>query len=250
MYRRFCEILDRLLRIPPPPEDPPGDKATVFRAAPAFFRYRLLIWGVGAVGPAIIEIILLVVLGILAATWAKTGAIEAVLGGLGTSIVLLFLLAQLVISVLAVRLDYEKRWYVLTDRSLRVREGVFRVREMTVTFANIQNITIDQGPIQRLFGIADLKVDTAGGGGGAGAVHGRQQLMNLHTARFRGVDNAAAIKELMQERVRGARDSGLGDTDDHSHVAQLDRPAPNPALATLLAEMLAEARALRRAAGG
>jgi membrane protein YdbS with pleckstrin-like domain len=59
-----------------------------------------------------------------------------------------------------VRLDFEKRWYVVTDRSFRVREGVVFVREMTVTFANIQNISISQGPIQRAVGIADLRVDT------------------------------------------------------------------------------------------
>ena len=40
-----------------------------------------------------------------------------------------------------VRLDFEKRWYLVTDRSLRVREGVVNVREMTIMFANIQNIS-------------------------------------------------------------------------------------------------------------
>ena len=247
MYRRFCEILDRWLRIPPPPEDPPGDKATVFRAAPAFFRYRLLLWGLGAVLPTLVGAVILFVVVIGAVLAAKEGGLAAVLAILGGLVVLGVFCGHLLISVLAVRLDYEKRWYVLTDRSLRIREGVFHVREMTVTFANIQNVTIDQGPLQRMFGIADLKVDTAGGGGMA-AGRGRQTLLNLHTARFRGVDNAPAIKELMQQRLRGALDTGIGDTDEHMHPVPL--PArESPELASLLAEMLAEARALRVAAG-
>ena len=40
------------------------------------------------------------------------------------------------------------------------------VLETTITFENIQNVTVQQGPLQRLFGIADVRVDTAGGGGG------------------------------------------------------------------------------------
>ena len=47
-----------------------------------------------------------------------------------------------------VRLDYELRWYIVTDRSLRIREGVTSLRESTMTFANIQHIAVRQGPLQ------------------------------------------------------------------------------------------------------
>src|SRR6185295_13129153 len=107
--------------------------------------------------------------------------------------------------------DFEKRWYVVTNRSLRVREGVLSVREMTVTFANIQNISVSQGPLQRFFKIADLRVDTAGGGGAETAKH---PGMNLHTAWFRGIENAEEVKALVLERLRGLKDAGLGDRDD------------------------------------
>ena len=92
-----------------------------------------------------------------------------------------------------VRLDFEKRWYLVTDRSLRVREGIVNVREMTITFANIQNISISQGPIQRLLGIADLRVDTAGGG--PSRSEKEEGGENLHTVRFRGVNNADEIRD-------------------------------------------------------
>src|SRR5208337_4922580 len=104
-----------------------------------------------------------------------------------------------VFSLAVVRLEYEKRWYVVTDRSLRIREGVVTVREMTVNFANIQNIAISQGPIQRLLAIADVRVDTAGGGRQSEA---RGASENLHTAWFRGVNDANEIRELIQQRLR------------------------------------------------
>ena len=83
------------------------------------------------------------------------------------------------------RLNFEKRWYVVTDRKLRVQEGVVHVREMTITFANIQNISVEQGPVQRMLDIADLKVETAGGGLYRNPKHPGQ---NMHAAFFRGID--------------------------------------------------------------
>jgi hypothetical protein len=71
-------------------------------------------------------------------------------------------LVQMPFSLAAARLNYEMRWYIVTDRSLRLREGIFGVREMTLTFANVQNIAIRQGPLQRALGLADVVVRTAG----------------------------------------------------------------------------------------
>lgn len=61
-------------------------------------------------------------------------------------------LSQLVITYIAVRLDYELRWYVVTDRSLRIRHGVWVMREVTMSFANLQQVILSQGPLQRLWG--------------------------------------------------------------------------------------------------
>ena len=113
-----------------------------------------------------------------------------------------------------------------------------------MTFANIQNISISQGPLQRLLGIADLRVDTAGGGGGA-AAHGKHGTPNLHTVKFRGVNNANEIKEVMQQRLRQLKDSGLGDHDD---VATQTGSVVSSSLLTALREVRTEAQALRAAA--
>ena len=72
------------------------------------------------------------------------------------------------ITWFVIRVDFDLRYYVVTDRSVRVREGAWTVREMTITHANVQNVRLEQGPLQRAFGIQDVLVDTAGGGTGGG----------------------------------------------------------------------------------
>jgi membrane protein YdbS with pleckstrin-like domain len=111
-------------------------------------------------------------------------------------------------------LDYDQRWYITTDRSLRIREGLWRVREVTLTFANIQQMTIRQGPVQRFFGIADLVVTTAGGGGGATSDPGQIAKEPVHTGVLRGVSNAEEIRDWILAKSRELKDSGLGDPDD------------------------------------
>jgi uncharacterized membrane protein YdbT with pleckstrin-like domain len=120
---------------------------------------------------------------------------------------------------------------------------VVGVREMTVTFANIQNISVSQGPVQRLLGIADLRVETAGGGGASDPHHGGQ---NLHTAWFRGIDNAAAVRELIQQRLREWKDAGLGDHEDVAAKATQLHVSADVLMA--LRDAHAEAKALRIAA--
>ena len=53
--------------------------------------------------------------------------------------------------------------YTLTDRALRLRRGVMRVEEVTLSYVNIQNVKFVQGPLQRYFGIGDpeLLIDEA-----------------------------------------------------------------------------------------
>lgn len=163
-----------------------------------------------------------------------------------------FFLAQLPFTFAAARLDWELRWYIVTDRSLRIRAGLWSLQESTMSFANLQQVEVSQGPLQRLLGIADVRVQSAGGGGGG--AHGKGQEMgdSLHTGVFHGVGNAQEIRDLILDRLRHFRQAGLGDPDDH-HAGAPAAPAPastpaaaGPALAAAQ-ELLAEARALRAA---
>jgi Bacterial PH domain len=165
---------------------------------------------------------------------------------------ILFFLIQLPITFAAVRLEFEMHWYIVTDRSLRIRTGLFRLQESTMSFANLQQVEVKQGPLQRLLGLADVHVQSAGGGsGGSTPRHGD----SLHTGIFHSVNNATEIRDLILERLRQFRQAGLGDPDDHHDHSSVVGGVPPPREAssttndTLAAarEILEEARALRQA---
>jgi membrane protein YdbS with pleckstrin-like domain len=239
-----------LLKVPPEPEDPFGHRGTlrVFRAAPAFWKYRLFGWALGH-GAALAAGLLFFGAGHVAAFSARSGAAgHGVLFAL-EALGLMVAAVELPISYAALRLDYEMRWYKVTDRSLRIREGVLLVREQTMTFANVQNVALVQGPLERFFGFANLEVRSAGGGGhGAGPEEHGAPRLDMHRAVFRGLEDAAEIRDLVMERLRQARDGGLGDPDD---AGDGTASSPGPATAgrpTLLASLRDEASALRRVA--
>jgi membrane protein YdbS with pleckstrin-like domain len=165
---------------------------------------------------------------------------------------ILVYLAQLPFTYLLVRLDYEMRWYMVTDRSLRIRFGVWKVNESTMSFANIQQVVVSQGPLQRLLGLSDVHVQSAGGA--AGDLERRAQRQeDMHMGLFHCVTNATEIRDLILERLRRFRQAGLGDPDDHHDHAPAAEPPPLPPAATdddavaAAREVLAEVRALRQA---
>jgi uncharacterized membrane protein YdbT with pleckstrin-like domain len=245
MYNLFRSTCERLLRIPHDPSPPPGDEssARVFRAAPAYFKYRLVLWGIVTAFSGLFGLVFLGGLNIALAMDRHVPAAARVIVFIISSFVFLLIVLRALFSLAILRLDFEKRWYVVTDRSLRVREGVVAVREMTVTFANIQNVAVMQGPIQRALGLADLQVETAGGG----SAHANQKQLgpNLHVAWFRGIDNAEEVKTLIQDRLRKLKDAGLGDHDDR--VLHHAPAAATPGLLDALRAVHLEARALREA---
>lgn len=155
-------------------------------------------------------------------------------------------LLQIPITYAVIRLDYEMRWYMVTDRSLRLRHGVWKVSESTMSFANVQNVLVTQGPLQRLLGLGDVKVQSAGGGGSEKHHHHRRGE-DMHVGQFHSVTNAPEIRDLIAERLRRFRETGLGDPDDHSDsAAHTSTPTPADALGAAH-ELLTEARALRAA---
>ena len=162
-------------------------------------------------------------------------------------------LAQIPVTYGVRRLDYEMRWYMVTDRSLRLRHGVWRVSESTMSFANIQQVVVNQGPLQRLLGLADVRVQSAGGGGGKTSEGRTSDDDDMHLGLFRHVTNATEIRDLILGRLRMYRHTGLGDPDEHApaaatppHAAGSVTADPRDALAAAH-EVLAEARALRSA---
>jgi membrane protein YdbS with pleckstrin-like domain len=146
-----------------------------------------------------------------------------------------------VLRYFLIRLDYDMRYYVVTDRSLRIRQGALTIQESTYTFANVQNLTIRQGPMERLFGISNLHVETAGG---AAASQSEEPGGTHHHGVLAGIDNAPEVRDRILTLLRAYRDAGLGDREDPPKAAAGRPEAPR---LERLREILAELRALKGA---
>lgn len=234
MYELLKRIAFPLLKVEETRPEPPAghekdESLRTFRACPAYLQYKLFYWKLYATVWAL-------------AVLVASAVILAVDVRFIFLVIPLLLFASFEAAVLYVvaRLDYEMRWYVVTDRSLLIRQGVWIVREVTLTFANAQNVHVKQGPVERLFGFSNVEVDTAGGGGKKNE-HG----VPAHRAVLRGLDNPQKVRNLILDLLRHHRTAGLGDPDDHPHQAQL--PAPSSFHPALLGEILLEAKRLRQA---
>ena len=261
-YQFLRELLTDLLRIPPHPHPPLGSPNSLrqFQAGAAYDRLRMTLWGlrqvslvVGLIVSAIVVHALLpddfpvhykdghnmkeVVIPVRQILWFVEPA------------ALFFALIQLPFSWAVIRLEYDFRCYMVTDRSLRIRDGLTTVRETTLSFANVQQIRVEQGPVQRFLGLADVVVTSAGGGASPVSAPGQAKSDGAaHTARFRDVDNAEEIRHLIVERLRMVKDAGLGDRDDQ-HPAATMPPIPVSTAGDSLEaarQVLAECRLLRR----
>jgi uncharacterized membrane protein YdbT with pleckstrin-like domain len=177
------------------------------RPSPAYLRYRKFLFWIGLTVVDVVLSLLWLVLILAAPMW---GLITAPLW-------IIVIVVPDILAYIAIHLRYDTTWYVLSDRSMRIRRGIWSIYETTITFENIQNVSISQGPLQRWFGFANLIVSTAGGGGG-GTEAGASAS---HIGMLEGIDDA----ELLRERIlsKSQRTAGLGDEESEATHRRLDR---------------------------
>jgi membrane protein YdbS with pleckstrin-like domain len=231
-FSRLELWMQRVFRVPPTPQPPEGSPQSieVFRAGRNYYTWRMLVWGTSHLTVLILLVVVHQLVFRVPFDWPEWAQItwQAI-----EWLAVLAFVSLAVFSFVLQRLNYDLRWYIVTDRSLRIRSGIVSLRELTMTFSNIQEIRITAGPIQNFLGIADVEVQAAGGGSGAKDGGGG------HIGRFEGVSNANAIRDLMVERLRQYRDSGLGEGSPSAGHS------PDDALEGAR-EVLFEARALRQ----
>ncbi len=148
---------------------------------------------------------------LLVAALKGTGAVLA-------GLIALAILGLVGFGLVAARIDFELRHYLVGDKSLRVSHGAIVRREVTLSYANVQNLEVTQGPLEGLFKIKTLTISTAGGSAAPGTV-------NLHEARLEGLSNAEEVKQLILGMLKGHKDAGLGEPPDAAHSAGLDTAA-------------------------
>jgi membrane protein YdbS with pleckstrin-like domain len=210
MYRGVWGLLTRWFRVPQhPPTLPtvPGEQLQSFRPSEGFLSYlKLQFW------LAILPTEIFIVIGWFSVMAASATAERPWIGMLAAPVAILLGTVPQLLGYLAIHLRYDTTWYVLSQRSLRIRSGIWTIHEATITFENIQNVTVESGPIERYFGIGNVIVDTAGGSSGGGEGHGKGST-NLHRGEIAGVSNAAEIRQTILSRLSLSKVAGLGDEE-------------------------------------
>jgi len=219
VYRGIWGALTGWFRVPSGPPSPPGrldEESRSFRPSSGFLHYlKLKFW-----------LVLVIVDVAIFAGWLALFVFRPKLALWLAPVAVAIAVVPDVIAYIAIHLRYDTTWYVFTDRSLRIRRGIWIIHETTITFENIQNVAVNSGPLERYFGIANVTVDTAGGGQ-AHKEKGGHQAANYHQGLIEGIDNANEIRTQILMRVRRSRSAGLGDEGisaagwSHLHVALL-----------------------------
>ena len=199
-YEGVWLVLTNWFRVPrKPPTLPVTDDSVVasFRPSDNYLRYLKLFFWIGCVA---------IDIG-LAVLWIVIAMAAPLVGLLITPLMLFIMIIPDVIAYVAIHLKFDTTWYVLSDRSMRIRRGIWIIHETTITFENIQNVRLTQGPIERYFGFANLVVETAGGGASAeGETHGQ-----AHHGIMVGLADAPEVRDRIMAKVRKFQSAGLGD---------------------------------------
>lgn len=99
----------------------------------------------------------------------------AIAGGVGVggrldAALPIFLAVLAIPALIGAAVKYARyRWH-LTAEELVLESGLLNRRNRVIPFARVQNVEVRQGPVQRVFGVAELRVETAGSGREAEAV--------------------------------------------------------------------------------
>lgn len=235
VYQGVWSVLAQLFRVPrEAPDLPYHDAAAVEKLRPseAFLRYlKFQFWIV----LALIDVAILI-------AWVVIMFVSPIAGILLSIPALVIAVVPDIIAYIAIHLRFDSTWYVLTDRSMRIRRGIWIIHETTITFENVQNVVVQQGPLQRWFGIADVVVQTAGGGGG-GHGKGDSHAGGAHVGLLEGLADAPRVRDLILARIRRARSTGLGD-EFHAAAAEPRSSAWTPEHLEVLRGVRDLARAL------
>jgi membrane protein YdbS with pleckstrin-like domain len=228
VYRGLWKVLSDGFRVPEHPPTLPtreGDFLASFHPSRRYLSYLKLWFWFGLV--AIDLLIFLAWTGLF--FWHPRLAMVLLVPALIVAVV------PDILAYVAIHLRYDTMWYVMSDRSLRCRRGIWVILEHTITFENVQNVFVHRGPVQNLYGISTVVLETAGAAEG----EGHSQFAVGNKAIMEGIDNPKEIRELILERVRRSKTAGLGDELESTPAGQGWRAEHLGALREILAEVRA-----------
>ncbi len=97
-----------------------------------------------------------------------------------------FLVIAVLCSIFIPKIRYERYRYIIDSEGIRVREGIFWIKETIIPMERLHKLQVSQGPVDRIFKLSSVKVTTAGGDG---------------TIKFLTDGEAAQIAENLKDKI-------------------------------------------------
>lgn len=113
-------------------------------------------------------------------------------------------LGAVIVTGVAQRVEADHMAYLLREHDLSFRTGVIGRSVATAPFARVQHVSIERGPIDRRFGLATLRLGTAGG--------------QISVPGLRS-DVAERLKELVADRA-----GALADAETEAPLVAVEHP--------------------------
>lgn len=200
IYHGVWRVLTDCFRVPQGPPTLPDQvtgKHRVFHPSRRYLAYlKAWFW-----------FVLVLIDGALLIPWVMICLIYPPMGAVLAVPVLVAAVVPDIIAYVAIHLRFDTIWYGISARGVYVRRGIWQISEHSITIENIQNVSVRQGPIEQLFRISTVVIETAGSAAGE---HDNVFSFGNQTIMV-GIEEATEIRELLMRRVRASRFAGLGD---------------------------------------
>lgn len=113
-----------------------------------------------------------------------------------SGLVVMAFVAMLVISYIWARFTYNFYSYDLDSRGFFKESGIIWKKNVSIPYKNIQNVDINRGVLARIFGLADVQIQTAGVSGGKYGSRAEGRLPGL------AVTDAMKIRDEILRHVK------------------------------------------------
>lgn len=168
--------------------------------------------------------------------WFAIFDIPLVMAGIPPLITMSLILLSILIIVISkwwAGLLWKNYSFELMDDKIVVRSGVIGRRKVMIPYERIQNVNVQKGVLERIFGVSSIQIETAGSAGmpGNGAGYGFYAFKSLAEGTIQGITDTEPIEKFIMKKIRSRKaGTGLGDDED----------------GTTAKEMLKELRAISR----
>ena len=124
------------------------------------------------------------------------------------SFAILAAIASLLFGIVGGILYWRRFEYRVGQSEIRIDSGILSRRHRSIPFERIQDADITQGPLDRLLGIAQVKLETGGGSAGKNAEEGVLQAITLQRAhelrkliRARRAGTPSVDRQVQEDRL-------------------------------------------------